>query len=236
MERLSDVFRYYGITAWVLFMTMFFSVFTQAKGPDFDNMTQHKLDLSGTVINYELPGRLDKRFPLRGGQTRVNIFDVGRYDGLFYDSLLLERNWTYRGFFWQGSGSYYCMSSLRILLTRLPEPSAEGAILQVVEAAETKAVDDTYRELNLEFAKTFNYQLGFSKEDLNGLPVLVATEIDARTNGKVVKTSYHIPIGDSHYLSFQFDAAMVSDASREKWLGEAKRDMRRIMESVVVSD
>jgi hypothetical protein len=32
-----------------------------------------------------------------------------------------------------------------------------------------------------------------------------------------------------------FYATMVSDASREKWLGEAKRDMRRIIETVVVS-
>jgi hypothetical protein len=51
----------------------------------------------------------------------------------------------------------------------------------------------------------------------------------------VVKIGYHIPIGDSHYLTFLFDAAMVSDASSEKWLGEAKRDMRRIIETVVVS-
>jgi hypothetical protein len=235
MDRLNDVLRYFGLTAWVLFMTISFSAFTQAKGPDFDNMTQHQLDLSGTVISYELPGRLDKRFRLKEGQARVNIFDDDRYDGLFYDSLLLERHWTYRGFFWQGSGSYYCMSNLRIHLTKLAEPSAEGGAIQALEAAEKKAVDDTYRELSLEFEKPFNYRLDFSIEDLNGLPILVASEADARTKDKAVKTSYHIPVGDSHYLSFMFYATMVSDASREKWLGEAKRDMRRIMESVTVS-
>jgi hypothetical protein len=232
MDRLNDVFRFYRFTAWVLFMTISFSAFTQAKGPDFDDAIQYKLDLSGREVSYRLPGRLDKRFPLNDEQSKINIFDDGRYNGALYDRLLQERNWAYRGFFWQGSGGYFCMSSLRVQLTRLREPSTAEAILHSVQSTETEVIAGEYRELEIE---SISYRLEFTPDELNGLPILVSSEVNDRISKKGVKTSYHIPIGDSHYLSFRFDAAMVSDASKDKWLTLASQDMRRIMESVTVS-
>ena len=210
----------------------------RAKGPDFSKLTEHVFDLSKIALRLQLPGKLDREFPVEAGSYQVNIYDPELQD----KGKLLERHWDYRGYLWQGQ---YALMSLIISLEKLPSDAdidIQNKITDLQGVIEND-IYGVYRKRNQELVTDPNIaqanhevKLVFDENTLSNTNALQCIQTDNHSKG-TTRTTYYISISDEHFLAFQFKMVPLESGREhpDKWVKQANRDMSKVVNSIVIS-
>ena len=219
----------------VLMLTGLFSSNALAAGPDFNEMTDYAFNLSGEVITLSVPGRLDKDFPVKPVLDSVNIYDADKYSGNYYQKFLLERNWDYKGYFWQVLGRRYAMMKMTLLLRRMEEESFPNIADDMLKFKQAM-ISQIQNENEEENGKEYGIIVGCDQHIVNEVPVLKCTKKNEHPNWKRdVYTSIYMPIRDNIFLEVYFKIIPLGnnkDDDRHKWHPQAMKDIEVIMGSI----
>ncbi len=199
---------------------VFFSSFTRAGGPDFERTERHSFDFSGAKLVLDLPGNLDQDFPRGNKIDRINLYKNNYNEANYYNSVLLERYWGYRGDFWRNFGQRFAILEFRLNLARANKDS--NLLENILELEE------------LENLPPGNYQ----KENLGITPVLkVYASLEngqPQDISQSKKVDYYIAIEEQYFivLSFTYLKSSGGDYMPAGWQEKIESDIKRIVDSV----
>ena len=191
----------------------------------------------------QLPGDLDRDFPVKPGCYRTNIYNNEKYEGITHIPLLLERYWDYRGFFWQGSGGRFGMMSLIIQLQQISTSFDINIIedLSSIQQTITNRITEDYKQLNTRSEgdlpseeKELEWDLDFVNYNLNGISILISKETTNSPSHPSEIMVFHVPVSERHYLNFRFKTTPLGNGSFAKWYPQAMRDIDTIMATLKV--
>ncbi|MFL0798392.1 MAG: hypothetical protein K6L73_12980 [Cellvibrionaceae bacterium] len=224
MERLiKNAVLYGALTSISVISMMFFSSFTQASGPDFSRLTDHSFNLSGARLKFSLPGRLDRDFPVEEGIYKINIYDNSNYnEGNYYDAVLLNRFWGYKGPVLRNFRQRYANVGLHMNLGKVDSDiNLLEDILQLEEL--NKLTPKDYEIINIgnsPILKVYPPNKGGHAERLSK-----SKDID-----------YFIAIDEQYFvvLSFTYLKSSGGDYMPVSWQEKIESDIKRIIDSVEI--
>ncbi len=219
----------------VLMFSSLISSNSLARGLDYDAMAEHSFNLSGRVVSLALPGGLDKGFRVKPGLESLNVYDNEKYRDDYYQPVLLERHWDYRGYFWQGEAGRFAMMRMVVALSRLPEQESLN-IADDMAGFEKTIIQRIRSEHEEDSRAEYPISISCDTRTVDGVPVLACMKKDeAPYWAEDVFKYVYVPVFDQVFLAFSFKVSPLGNEksdNRSKWYPQSLEDIDKIIDSV----
>ncbi|MFL0798393.1 MAG: hypothetical protein K6L73_12985 [Cellvibrionaceae bacterium] len=193
-----------------------------SSGPDFISLKNHSFDFSGTKLSFELPGNLDREFPVREGISRLNIHDNSNYnDGGYYPEMLLDRHWNYKGRIWQNFRQRYASLGISVHLGK--SASNVNLFKNFLQL----------EELNKLTKKDYWKESAGNVTVLKVRPPRDPSQPQRHLAPKYLE--YFIPVEENHFVVLDFKYYGVDSAEfKSIWSGKIESDIQKIINSIKI--